>query len=231
MSLAFKTNDIADRNNLLAKVHIGKKALGLDDETYRDLLERETGFRSSKDCSTAQLRVVVGHLSKQGFKPVQKAFDGPAGRSLAKIRALWISGWNLGVVRDPSDAAMEAFVFRQTGIAKAQWLKGASDGAKVIDGLNAWLKRESGVNFKREKHLANYANMPGYRVCLRQWELLRTADVVTAGRTWTGNVTDAAEEMLNYARAIVPGNPSDYRHADWAKVSKALGNKLRKGRV
>lgn len=54
---------------LMAKVHIGKKDLGLDDGTYRDVLWRVTGKRSCKDMTIAQLQDVVKDMEASGFKP------------------------------------------------------------------------------------------------------------------------------------------------------------------
>ena len=54
---------------LMAKIHIGKKDLGLDDGTYRDVLWRVTGKRSCKDMTIAQLQDVVKDMEKSGFKP------------------------------------------------------------------------------------------------------------------------------------------------------------------
>lgn len=54
---------------LMAKIHIGKKELGLDDDTYRDVLWRVTGKRSCKDMTIAQLQDVVKDMEKSGFKP------------------------------------------------------------------------------------------------------------------------------------------------------------------
>lgn len=54
---------------LMAKVHIGKKDLGLDDDTYRDVLWRVTGKRSCSDMSIAQLQDVVKDMESSGFKP------------------------------------------------------------------------------------------------------------------------------------------------------------------
>ena len=132
---------------MLAKVHIAKKQLGLDDDLYRETLKAVTGHSSSKDCSEAQLEAVLKHFSKAGFKPKGKTFTGPSTKYAAKIHALWISGWNLGVIRDNSDTAMEAFILRQTSISKAQWLKAPKDAAKVIEALKAWLEREAGVKW------------------------------------------------------------------------------------
>lgn len=54
---------------LMAKIHIAKKDLGLDDDTYRDVLWRVTGKRSCKDMTIAQLQDVVKDMEASGFKP------------------------------------------------------------------------------------------------------------------------------------------------------------------
>jgi phage gp16-like protein len=134
-------------NPMLAKVHIAKAQLGLDDEMYREALKAVTGKTSAKLCSSNELEAVLKHFEKAGFKPKGKAFSGPSTKYAAKIHALWISGWNLGVIRDNSDTAMEAFILRQTSISKAQWLQHPKDAAKVIDALKAWLARDAGVEW------------------------------------------------------------------------------------
>lgn len=54
---------------LMAKIHIGKKELVLDDDTYRDLLWRVTGKRSCKDMNLEQLKDVLKVMEDSGFKP------------------------------------------------------------------------------------------------------------------------------------------------------------------
>lgn len=54
---------------LMAKIHIGKKELHLDDDTYRDVLWRVTGKRSCSDMTIAQLQDVVKDMESRGFKP------------------------------------------------------------------------------------------------------------------------------------------------------------------
>ncbi|MFN1150271.1 gp16 family protein [Serratia liquefaciens] len=76
------------KSNLLRIVHTGKNRLGWDDETYRAALARETGKRSAKDCTEAELERMVRYLRAQGFVPV------PVGRKgmLSKIEALLAEG-------------------------------------------------------------------------------------------------------------------------------------------
>lgn len=59
---------VADRNQQLGRIHQAKKALSLDEETYRCLLERVTGLRSSADMSTAQRNDVLREFARLGFK-------------------------------------------------------------------------------------------------------------------------------------------------------------------
>ena len=60
---------MSNKKILMAKIHIGKKDLGLDDGTYRDVLWRVTGKRSCKDMTIAQLQDVVKDMENSGFKP------------------------------------------------------------------------------------------------------------------------------------------------------------------
>lgn len=54
---------------LMAKVHIGKKELGLDDATYRDVLWRVTGKRSCKKMLIGELEAVIKDMESRGFTP------------------------------------------------------------------------------------------------------------------------------------------------------------------
>lgn len=57
------------RNRELAMIHIAKSQLGLDDETYRDMLFTIARVRSSGELDHAGRAKVLDHLKKCGFKP------------------------------------------------------------------------------------------------------------------------------------------------------------------
>ena len=57
----------ASRNDRLATIHMGKKALNLDEDTYRDMLEQVTTKRSAKDMTMDDLLKVIQHLDQLGF--------------------------------------------------------------------------------------------------------------------------------------------------------------------
>lgn len=80
------------KRNLIRIVHTGKSFLGWDEDTYRDVLSRQTGKRSARDCSVVELEKMVLYMRTQGFAP---SYHGrrphvAAGRKgmLAKIEAL-----------------------------------------------------------------------------------------------------------------------------------------------
>jgi phage gp16-like protein len=56
------------RNLQLSKIHIAKKDLGLDDETYRALLARVAGVRSAKDLNPRQIGAVLAEFSRLGWE-------------------------------------------------------------------------------------------------------------------------------------------------------------------
>lgn len=60
------------RSKLIAIIHVGKKELGLDDDTYRDLLQAVAGKRSAKDLNITELNKVIRSLEQKGFKHESK---------------------------------------------------------------------------------------------------------------------------------------------------------------
>ena len=141
------------RRTMLAKVHIARKELRLQEPEYRAMLERITGHDSAGDCSVAQLGAVLDELKAKGWKPTvfvnqdkqtrprtapgRAPADHPVAR---KARAMWISLHRLGVVRDSSDRALDAFARRQLGVDAMQW---ADQGLayKLIEALKAMAER------------------------------------------------------------------------------------------
>ena len=61
-------NQKAARKGMLAKIHIAKVQLGLDDDVYRDLLEMTTGLRSCAKMNKQQLEGVLAVLKQKGFQ-------------------------------------------------------------------------------------------------------------------------------------------------------------------
>lgn len=144
----------------IGAIHALKSRARLDDDSYRDLLARETGRRSAKELTADQAGRVIERLkllSGGSEKPVRAAekplaegalrLDGPF---VAQCRSLWIAAWNLGVVDNRTDRALVEFVSRQTNIASLSWLRDPADAAKVIEALKAWINRVAPVAWDAE---------------------------------------------------------------------------------
>jgi len=125
----------------LAAVHIGKKRLNLDEETYRSKLELVTGKRSAGEMNDRELDAVLDAFRAEGFTRPRARARVSANPAHAFMRAMWISLYHLGAVSDRRDTALDAFVKRQTGVESAGWL-GPEDSFKVVEALKIMCARE-----------------------------------------------------------------------------------------
>lgn len=140
-------------------IHTLKSKARLDDTSYRDMLRLVGGVGSSKELTVNSAIAVIDRLRDLTSTPQQilEAGSKPkgsldlSGPYAGICRALWISGWNLGVFDAREDTALVAFVRRQTGIDHLNWVRDAADGAKVVEALKAWIAREAHVNWPRGK--------------------------------------------------------------------------------
>lgn len=130
------------RSPMLAKVHIARKELALEEEDYRAILQRVCGKPSSSGCSDTELDRLLTEFKRLGWKPRSKGFLGHSDKPhVRKVFALWKELGRAGVLTDGSRKALHAFVKRQTGVAAAEWLT-AADASKVTEGLKAMQRRQ-----------------------------------------------------------------------------------------
>lgn len=133
-----------DRRAMLAKVHIAKKALSLDEETYRAVIQRLTNGRadSAKALSDAALNDLLQEFKRLGWQ-AQKAAPRTAAKDLlaGKVRALWMALAEAGVVRDRSEAALRGYVQRMTGTSDLRFCDAGQKG-RLIESLKQWAARE-----------------------------------------------------------------------------------------
>ncbi len=136
-----------------ATLHIVKKELGLSDDIYRDILREATGRESSAEMNLTMMNQVLERFKELGWVPRAATKSGKRGRPLAGdaesklIRALWkelhryhLAGAVKEGVRNPSEAALCAFVKRQTRCDALQWLRDR-EAVKVIEALKEWRDR------------------------------------------------------------------------------------------
>lgn len=126
----------------LAQIHIAKKELGLDDETYRAMLWTCARVHSSADLDHAGRAKVLDHLKGLGWKSGrQKRNKKPTNDPrYGVIRELWLELHANGVVNDPSEQATIRFIKNQTKIDSFEWLS-TKQVSSLIERLKQWLKR------------------------------------------------------------------------------------------
>jgi len=140
------------RSPLLAKVHIAKKELGLDDETYRAILLRITGKTSSAGLGDRHLDAVLVEFKRLGWvakKAVAKGHRPESGKPhVRKIFAIWTDMCREGIPTIASRAGLAAFVMKMTktedrpqGISDPEWLS-PEEARKVTEALKSWRARE-----------------------------------------------------------------------------------------
>lgn len=130
------------RKRELAKIHIAIKELGLDEGAYRALLRRVAGVESARDLDALGRARVLDELRRSGWR------SRPPGGGRAqdnspqtqKIRALWLDLYDAGLVANPSDRALNAWVYRMTGIADLRWVD-ADQRRQLIEALKKWRQR------------------------------------------------------------------------------------------
>jgi hypothetical protein len=205
-------------------IHALKARAGMGDDTYRDFLAKECeGKRSSNELSVREAGRVIEKLREVagdngGVKGAITGLDSPVGR---KLRALWIAGYDLAIVRNRTDAAMLGFLERQTGVSHTRFLKDAGAGSSAIEGLKAWLVREAKIEWP-----ADTANVIASKrsVLDAQWRRLIAIGDVKA----VGSAVDPMENLQFYAVRVVRQNRWEtMRPQDYDEVQAALGRKLR----
>lgn len=63
-----------NRATVLARIHIAKKELALDEETYRAMLVAAVGKDSCANMHISELYKVIEHLKQRGYKPTARKY-------------------------------------------------------------------------------------------------------------------------------------------------------------
>ncbi len=208
-------------SNALKAIHVGFKQLGYDEDMRRGLYEQVTGKRSATDMDEREREQVVSRLRDLGFK--KSTARRPSGRLkltgeyAGKLQALWIGAWNLGLVENNDDAALVAFVKRQTGLDHVRFLKHAGDATKAIEALKSWMARDGGVNWRIGEYDPLY-KCAGFRIAWAQWFLLGPDAMPVMRRAQFGasvhEITGRSYDKMQ-------------KDSDWIPVMNELGERIR----
>lgn len=208
----------------IAAIHVAKKHLGLDDDTYRAKLARITGKSSVKEMTEAERQKVLTTLRNEGFTsaPAARRANGRqklTGKYAKRLQALWIAAWNLGIVRDRDDNALVAFVKRQTGLDHTRFLVYADDAKRAIEALKGWINREGGVSYGSTNGY-EWLSADGAKVAWAQWKILIPGAGLLVRKGFDSEVAKlTGRSMLQ-----------DVTAADWQIVMNSFGDRIRAGR-
>lgn len=143
------------KSQLIKLIHIAKRQLGLDDETYKAFLISETSKKSCTKMTKPELELVFEAMKSKGFNytGVKKGFaqavkTADCRDDIKKIRAIWITMGHQGFISDSRDRPLDAFVERMTkkftgglGIKTLAWLD-SNLARHVLESLKNWHIRE-----------------------------------------------------------------------------------------
>lgn len=107
------------RRNMLAKIHIAKKDLGLSEDAYRAILAGIGGVESAGDLDLGGLNDVLAHMQRLGFEPKRSKATGTLPKDKAgQIKRIWAQCFSL---RRPVPEYADGMAKKMFGIAKVQW--------------------------------------------------------------------------------------------------------------
>lgn len=208
------------RQSRIAKVHIAKKELQLDEDDYRQILFDETGQMSAGDCDERQLNALIARFEAKGWKsrPKKGGARRPAQHPMAKkARAMWISLHQLGVVKNPSEKALEAFAKRQLKCDRLEWAK-QSHGGKLIEALKAMAERH---HWKQSDEDGRHLSVRALKQGLCEAILKRMIEIDEVPVDWTIDI--AAWRLCG----IDTGANGPMNVEGYTDLAAALGRKLR----
>ena len=212
-------------------IHALQRALAMDDDDYRGFLRARFKVASSRDLNPAQANALIEELRAlagpraEGRSPAKTV----SGRYAKVLQALWIAGWHLGIVSSKDDAALIAFVERQTGLPHTRFLSDAADANRAIEGLKAWLAREAKLVWPDQRDAEREGREVGW---LRKRAVAHACAVrlQALGGFRPSFKGDSVwpEDVRAYAqRRGLPADFERYGGDDWNRLAGWLGGRLR----
>lgn len=131
--------------NQLSVIHLAKKQLGLDDDTYRAVLKTHGGVESSKDLDAAGFEAVMRYFKRCGFESTwrKRNFGDRTGMASARqvdfIRKLWRK-----LTGGDDEAALNKWL-KRTGKVDALRFLTPDAARKAITGLHKMAGRKAMV--------------------------------------------------------------------------------------
>jgi len=127
----------------LAKIHIAKKELGMDDDAYRAMLMDVAHVESASKLDFHGQHAVLHRMKELGWKPKSTKNKGrKSGKKKTqadKIRACWITMHQQGIVHDAGETALSRYIKRMThGKKQRPEFLDIQEASMIIESLKRW---------------------------------------------------------------------------------------------
>lgn len=127
----------------VALVHVAQRQLGLDDDSYRDILRWASGTDSAADLDEVGFMRVMKYMTALGFRSTwtKRTFGNrPGMASPAQVdlmRKLWLSYHG----PDDGEAALDAWLSKYHKVSALRFVS-AEKAAKIVPALKAMVARQ-----------------------------------------------------------------------------------------
>ena len=125
----------------LAKIHLAKRELNLDETGYRALLREVTGQESAAGLDSLARRKLLTHLRNLGFTVRRMPALATPGQC-RMIRGLWLDLQRVGLIRDSGQQALDRYIQLMTGAPTLGRLR-RLPAVKLIEALKQWRRRKT----------------------------------------------------------------------------------------
>lgn len=164
------------RDQLIRLIHVARRELGIDEDTYRAKLKYVANKTSCRDMNLAELNAVYDEFKAGGFKRRfnrNKTASKPRVNEhvrteiIKKIRAVWLEMYRHKFLRCGNMAALDQYVQRITakhnggeGVARTDWLTGEL-ATVVVETLKKWHMRcmREQLNAAASQNIRGYASL------------------------------------------------------------------------
>jgi len=212
----------------IGAIHALAAKAGMDEDTRRDFLQRETGARSTKALSRSQAITVIDGLRKLvdgGPAPAAKAKGAVAGLDTPvakKMRALWIAAYDLGLVRDRTDKAMLSFLERQTKVSHTRFLSSPGEASSAIEALKKWIARDGGVIWPAREAWKKDGKAEFDEIAESKGAIIdaQFKELCLAGAAYSNSFNEATFQIVRRLYA-------DWELSDFDTVQREFGRRLR----
>lgn len=203
--------------SLISKIHVAAKQLDIEEDDLRSLYKEQTGKTSLRLMSFGERTKVIEELKRKGFKAKGKR-TAPADKYTAKITALWIAAYNLGITRSKTEKSLLAYVKRMANVDHTRFLRHHEDAQKVIESLKKWMTREAGVDWTVEPSLGALAflNEPQGQIVVAQLNIIKD-----------DTLTDGPIKNIYKLAAHYKTTPNNLKSHQWIEIMNELGQTIR----